>query len=67
MDGWPQEISKRNDQSLMSTENINDDTQLKGFLFVQKERGKNLKSAAVAACDMRENCRFVVQVVSIWW
>lgn len=38
MDGWPREISERNDQSLMSTENINDDTRLKGFLSVEREK-----------------------------
>lgn len=34
MDGWPQEISEHNDQSLMNSQNINDGTQLRGFLSV---------------------------------
>lgn len=33
-DGWPQEISEHNEQSLMNAQNINDDSQLKGFLSV---------------------------------
>lgn len=63
MDGWPQDISERNDQSLMSTENINDDTQLKGFLSAGA--CYKTKSATVCASDMRENHCFVVQVVSV--
>lgn len=45
MDGWPREISERNDQSLMSTENINDDTRLKGFsVCVERKRKKKNSS-----------------------
>lgn len=34
MDGWPQEISEHNDQSLMNRQNINDGAQLRGLLSV---------------------------------
>lgn len=62
MDGWPQEISEHNDQSLMNAPNINDDTQLKGFLSVGTSEKKK---KSPAACAMREVCRFLVHVASI--
>lgn len=68
MDGWPQEISEHNDQSLMNRQNINDGARLRGLLSVDAfpVRSHTSMRARVCARDTGKIRRFVFPVARIF-